>query len=319
MIVADRPFDFRGASADIVGIDGGIQIQRLSAFGELARSGDRALALLVGGMLTLSPSATAMVVYRDYSPRFNNFHAQGFGESDNTKNERGLYLGLRVRPTRWLNVAGYLDQFKFPWQTFENPLPSRGHDILVESSADLARTLNLALRYSAKSVEATEPGTDSFLRETRQLVDRDQQKLRATLVFTVDRKIRLKGRLETTTVSFDGGNARERGHLFYQDVRYSTLTGLSVEGRLIFFDTDSYESRVYEFENDIRGVFSNPALYGQGRRWYLLVRYDLFDVLTISAKYQQTEKEDVLSIGSGDSGILGSVDNRFAVQIDLQW
>ncbi|HET6271454.1 MAG TPA: helix-hairpin-helix domain-containing protein [Bacteroidota bacterium] len=318
-IVSDRPFDFAGTSADVVGIDGCFQIERLSLFAEAARSGERASAVLVGGLIALTPSATAVLVYRDYSPRFNNLHAQGFGETDNTKNERGLYLGLRFRPMPWLSLSGYLDQFKFPWQTFENPLPSRGHDILLESSADFTRALNISFRYSTKSVETTEPAIDPFLRETRLLMERDQQKTRATATYVVNRNIRVKGRLETTTIAFDATGRTERGYLFYQDIRYTRSPGFNIEGRLVFFDTDSYNSRLYEYENDLHGVFSNPALYGKGRRWYLLIRYDLFDALTVSAKYQQTEREEVSAISSGDAEILGNVDNRFTLQLDLNW
>jgi hypothetical protein len=133
----------------------------------------------------------------------------------------------------------------------------------------------------------------------------------------VSRELRVKGRLETTQVSYALSQRSEQGMLFFQDIHYSSPNGFAAEARLAFFDTDSFDSRVYEFESDIRGVFSNPALYGKGRRWYLLLRYTLFDKLDLSAKYSETHKEGVSSMGSGTSEIMGDVDNRITIQVDL--
>jgi hypothetical protein len=88
----------------------------------------------------------------------------------------------------------------------------------------------------------------------------------------------------------------------------------------VFFDTESYDSRVYAYENDLRGAFSNPSLYGRGRRWYVLVRSSLIDgVLTLSCKYAATQKDGARTISSGDAEIAGDLDDRFGLQIDLQW
>ena len=112
----------------------------------------------------------------------------------------------------------------------------------------------------------------------------------------------------------------ERGLLLYQDIQYSTRWGFSIEARLVFFDTESYDSRVYEYENDLRGAFANPALYGKGRRWYLLVRSPpLLEVVTFSCKYSATQKDGVGTLSSGDSEIVGDLDDRFGIQLDMRW
>jgi len=114
--------------------------------------------------------------------------------------------------------------------------------------------------------------------------------------------------------------SRERGILLYQDITCGLAWGLTLEARLVFFDTESYDSRVYEYENDLGGVFANPALYGRGRRVYVLVRTaPIAEVLRISCKYAATQKDGVRTISSGDAEITGDLDDRFGFQLDIQW
>jgi hypothetical protein len=317
-MVSDRVFEFAGSSETVTGIDATAQFGRLTLFGEAARSGDGAGAGIVGSILALAPQSTVALLYRDYSPGFNNLHAHGFGEKGNTHNERGLYFGAELAVTRWLSLSGYIDHFKFPWRTFSSPVPTSGNDILLQTDAEVVTNLQLSARYSRKSVEGSEHAADSYARQIAEIVSRDQERIRITATYRVSQELRVKGRLETTRVSYALSQRREKGTLFFQDIHYSNPGGFAAEARMIFFDTDSFDSRVYEYESDIRGVFSNPALYGKGRRWYLVLRYKFFDRLDLSAKYSETQKDGVSSMGTGTSEIRGDLDNRICIQVDLQ-
>jgi hypothetical protein len=155
-------------------------------------------------------------------------------------------------------------------------------------------------------------------RETTAIVNRMQEKYRVTAAYKVSPRVSLKGRIEFTQVDYSLLHRKERGYLLFQDIRYRVSGGFSVESRLVFFQTDSYDSRLYEYETDLRGAFSNPALYGKGRRWYVMVRYTVAQALTLSGKYSETQKEGVTSLGTGASEINGDTDNRLAVQVDFR-
>lgn len=324
-IVTDRLFEFTGSSVTVGGIDAEMnlgwltpKLSQVTIFGEAARSRDGS-AGIVGSILNLTRQASIAVIYRNYSPGFTSLHAAGFGERTETKNERGFYIGADVRVTPWLHFSGYLDHFGFPWRTYDNPLPTSGRDMLVQTNALLSHGLNLSLRYSNKTIETIEPSIDEFGRDIRLLVDRLQQKLRFTATFQPNKRTRLRGRLETITVDYSLVNRRERGYLLYQELQYIPVSALSVEARLIFFHTDSYDSRLYEYENDLRGVFSNPAMYGKGRRWYLLLRWKAAEVVNISAKYSETQYDDRTTISSGSTEIHGDLDNRIALQLEVKF
>ena len=316
-VVAKNPSSFSGRKTRVFGIDASGQFGKLSLYGELARTGDNAAAGLMGAILGLNPHGSIALVYRDYGSEFRNLHGNGFGERSETNNEQGMYVGLEVPLTKKLKLSGYFDQFKFPMRTFSSPLPLSGHELLVQVEANVIRKVDLTGRFSSKTTATDETSSDAFGHNVKATVDRDQQKARFTGTFNLSSSIRLKGRIEATRVAYSGIKKKESGILLYQEVQSKLADNLKLEIRLIFFDTDSYDSRLYEYENDLRGVFSNPALYGKGRRWYALISYKVANVLHLSAKYSETLKEGVKSISSGLTEIIGDLDNRVSLQLEL--
>lgn len=316
-VVAKDPSSFSGRETRIAGVEASGQIGKISVYGELARSGDGAGAGLVGAILGLNPYGSFALVYRDYGPEFRNLHGNGFGERSETNNERGMYVGVEVPITRKLKLSGYFDQFKFPMRTFSSPLPLSGHEVLVQVDASVVRKVDLTGRFTSKTTGTNETSTDAYGHNVKATVDRDQQKARFAGTYNLSSSIRLKGRIEATRVAYTGVKKRESGILLYQEVQSKLTEDLKLEVRLIFFDTDSYDSRLYEYENDLRGVFSNPALYGKGRRWYALMSYKFANILNFSAKYSETLKEGVKTISSGLTEIIGDLDNRVSLQLEV--
>ncbi|MBX2992479.1 MAG: helix-hairpin-helix domain-containing protein [Bacteroidetes bacterium] len=323
-VVANRLFEFEGTSASVFGVDAEMHLgwlapdlSQITLFGEFARSQFSASAGIVGSIVNLTRGSRLALIYRDYSPRFQSLHASGFGERSDTKNERGFYVGAEIRVTPSFHVSGFIDHFKSPWRTFDNPLPGSGRDIFVQANVKPLNRLSLSLRYRGKTTESSQASVDEFLRETRLLVNRQQQKVRMTASFQATKQMRLRGRVEGTIVDYAFVNRDQRGWLFFQDIQYLPHPALVVEARLIFFHTDSYDSRLYEYESDLRGVFSNPAMFGKGRRWYVLLRWNILPEIRLSAKYSETQKEGVKTIGSGLTEIDGNLDNRISVQMEV--
>lgn len=309
-------FDFVGDYFGVFGLDARVASGRLSLFGEAAQSKGGSLAGIAGGILELSRRVNVAFAYRQYSPGFHSPHAAGFGEYDRLRNERGYYLGMEIGPTTWLKLKGYVDRFSTPWRTALNPLPSSGTDLLLQADAKLTSRLELSGRYSKKTVAATEAALDESAREQRLQVDRSQDRGRLNASYQINKSLRVRGRIEATFIAYSGIGRKERGYLIFQDLHYRH-NNVTVQFRLIFFQTDSYDSRVYEYENDLKGVSSIPALYGKGRRYYLLVGYSLGGSIVLSAKYAETQKEQSTVFNAGSPMFSTDVNNRFSVQLDI--
>lgn len=129
----------------------------------------------------------------------------------------------------------------------------------------------------------------------------------------------MKTRIEYVKLSPTNEQDYEDGFLVSQDIKYSLLSRLVLYGRFTLFQSDSYNSRLYVYENDLVGVMSNPALYGEGMRWYCMAKYSTDFGLGLSIKYSEMYKPNEKTLGSGDSEIQGNIDNRISLQLDFNF
>lgn len=213
-------------------------------------------------------------------------------------------------PIGLLNL--YYDKFRFPFTTFLNPQPSEGDEFLADLISKPLNHFETLLRYKYENKDV-----NGVINNTKQLVKRLRQLVRLELIYFPTRKLRLKGRFEYNDYRVATLNEKENGYLFFQDVRFSPTQNLNLYARILFFRTDSFNSAIYKYENDLTGVLTNLALFGEGIRWYLILRYRPFYFLTLSAKYSETYKPKEDSISSGVNEIEGNLDNRLSVQIDV--
>jgi len=168
------------------------------------------------------------------------------------------------------------------------------------------------LRYKYENKEVIEA-----INNSKQIVDQVKRTIRTEIIYSISNKIRLRGRFEYSEFNIPSTDQNENGYLIFQDIRYSPTSAFNVYGRIIFFQTDSFFSAIYEYENNLTGVLTNIPLFYQGIRWYLLFRYRPMKLITLSLKYAETYKPGERSIGSGENLIPGNLDNILALQIDV--
>jgi hypothetical protein len=113
------------------------------------------------------------------------------------------------------------------------------------------------------------------------------------------------------------GELREQGFLLYQDLRWLPSKALTVDARYTLFDTDSFDSRVYQFENDLLYVLSNIALSDRGQRWYVVVKYAPTEFLDLSAKISRSIIADAFTLSSGLNEIEGNQRTNIGLQARL--
>lgn len=315
----DKPFEssslyeISGDSFNYLSFYYNINFSKFILFGE-ASYDQTSVASVNGLQFAASNNFIFTTSIRSYPRNYTNLLGFGFGErSGRINNEVGFYSGFKLR-TRFGVLNLYYDIFKFPYRTNENSLSSEGDELLVDFSTRFIRSIELRLRYKYENKEVTElvDAEDRIVRRLKQIA-------RTEFIYDIDKKIRLKTRLEYNNFLIRSSNKNENGFLIFQDIRFAPTKQLSAYGRIIFFQTDSFNSAVYEFENDLVGVMPNLAMYGNGIRWYLMIRYRPLNFMNISVKYSETYKPDEISLSSGDNEITGNLDNRFSLQIDLSF
>ncbi len=252
-------------------------------------------------------------IFRNYPKDYYSFYSNGFGEKSTTNNETGFYTGFKWR-TSIGEFNFYLDQFKFSQSSSQIPLPSSGDELSFSYGNKFSKEVYFYLRYFNENKERL-----AVLDQNSEIVNQKIQKLRSEITFQINRNIRLRSRIELLFLKQIETSLSESGFLVFQDFQYKFPINLVLIGRIIFFQTDSYASRIYEFENDLTGIMTNLPLYGSGMRWYFLVRYRVFDIINLSLKYSELYKPNEDFLGSSYNLILGNIDNRISFQADISF
>ena len=282
---------------------------KLNFFGETAYDG-KSLSTINGIELPINKDFTFVTSIRSYPKNFNSIHGFSFGEAG--KNEFGIYNGLK-----WISPAGtvnlYYDQFKFPYSSSDISLPRTGSEFLIDYKNKPVKNLetNLRFKYENKEVPFSENNVSQIVNKIRNIS-------RIEIIYRVTHQLKLKGRFEYNYININD-NIFENGFLTFQDLQYHLFPGADFYSRIIFFSTVSFNSAFYEYENDIAGTFLSHILFGQGVRWYIMLKLRLFENFIISGKYSETFKPKEKSIGSGLSEISGNLDNRFSLQLDINY
>jgi len=313
-------YTFSGNKANMLSFYYDLVFRNMNFFGEIARSQDGAVAGLGAVQFTFYKIADLIFLYRNYPENFAPVHSFGFGEkSGNTQNERGLYAGITIRPFKGLVINSYFDQYKFPYRSYFEPVPLVGNDFLLNTEWKVTRNLTLSVKYRNETKEESRTITDEFNRQIKVIDARNQLNIRTGFIYEISDRFSVRGRFDYVYVSYEKFGGNNKGFMAFSNFRAIPLSRLVIDFRVIYFKTDSYDSRLYEYENDIKGVMTNIALYGQGRRWYILVRYKPFNFFEINAKYSETYIDGVKTIGSGNDEIRGDINNRLNLGIEINF
>ncbi|WP_412068676.1 ComEA family DNA-binding protein [Rubrivirga sp. IMCC43871] len=317
----DELFDFAGTEATVASAYADATTRAGVAFGEVARGAGGGLGAVGGVGIDLGSSADLLIVGRSYAPDFTSLHGYPFGERNGVgRNESGVYAGLTVTPSRAWTVNAYLDRYRFPFLRFNVPRPSAGHEALLHVEHRAGRFSRV---YLQARTETRETGIDVPNAVPGSVVgglgEQTRQTVRLQGEWDASRRLRLRSRVEGSRFVDERPEVGvSTGSLVYQDVRWQALAWLRTDLRLTLFDTESYDARLYAFENDLTGVFSIPALSGRGVRGYVVVTARPTDGVTAQLKLATTWLRNVNRIGSGVNAVDGQRVSDLGVQLRVR-
>lgn len=315
--VADQ-YEFHGRTASAVGFDYRLLIGPAIVFGEIGRSKNNAYGFVTGVESPLGSGTEITVVYRNYSKNFQSILGNGFGESGGEPhNEKGIYIGLKHEVNEAITLSAYFDQFQSPGPSFSTEQAARGYNWFGLVEVHLSPDLQFYIQAENEIEDAGYEITDEFGRVALRLGKEVRGGIRAQIQYRVNRKVRLRTRGEVIRAQQPGEEV-SYGYLIFQDIRFTPTEKLTIDARVTVFDSESYDSRLYQFENGLLYVLSNQLLYGQGERLYAVVNYEPLQWLEIWAKFGVTIFENRRRISSGLSQIKGNVQSDIGLQVRIQ-
>lgn len=308
-------FNFTGKNLSNLGLHYNYTFKNIYFFGEVANSLNSGLAFVNGALISLTPKISAVFLHRNYETNYHNFFSQATAEASKATNESGFYTGLNITATKAWSIAFYADYFKFPWLKFRVDAPSEGYEILGQLSYAPNKKLKAFFRYKT---ELKQQNTDlttpiNFLDEVK------RETYRADVSWKINKSFSIQNRLEVSQYK-KGTASAEFGFMAYQDVAYAPLLSkISGNIRLAFFNTPSYNSRIYAYEDDVLYNFNFGIYNGKGFRTYINLKYKLMKKLDIWARYALFLYQNTQTVGSGLDEITGNKKTDVKLQLRYQF
>ena len=309
-------FDFRGKEMVSLSGDYSYVIRNFNFFGEASRSSYSGNWANVHGVLfSLDSRASFSLLYRNYQKGYQTFYNNGFSEGSNTQNENGIYAGFKLKLSSAWTLNTYADLFAFPWMKYQVDAPTAGHELLIQPSYKPNKQLEIYARFRQQLRQKNSRNSDGTVTPIEDVLQRNY---RLNLSYAVSEFFTVKSRIEYVTINRPS-NAPEDGLIITQDVLFKPKNlPFDLSLRYALFDTDSYDTRIYTYENNALYVFAVPAYYYQGSRGYMLIRYSFLKRFDLWVRYGTFIYNNRKTLGSGAEEIQGSKKSDITVQLRIK-
>lgn len=299
-----------------LGIDYNYLYKNVNFFGEVSKSLDGGIAFTNGALIVMDPRFSLALQHRRFEKDFKPIQSNAIGESTNNTNEEGFFIGFNSRLNKDLTLSAFADRFVFDWLRFQTDAPSNGHRINAQLDYRPSRRMQAYIRFRqrkrGRNDRVETEGID-------QVVDESLSSYRLHFAYQITESIKIKSRIELSNYTL-GESQAESGFLIYQDISFKQLSfPLSFSLRYAIFDTDSYNSRIYAYENDVLYAFSIPAYNGRGTRFYAVTKYRIRRGIDVWLRYAQTYFTDRNTIGSGREEIQGNTRSEIKAQLRVKF
>lgn len=324
-------FNFSGNKVLGFSADYSWVVRNMNWFGEVARSefypygsgeAQTGWALMNGCMISLDQKVSVSASVRHFQPSYYSPYANAFSENTMPSNETGIYLGLMLKHRAWI-LNTYFDQFRFDWLKYQTTAPSEGYDLMIKLELSPSSRFNTFLRYRTRQ-KMKDPISESLTEEEHIAYPSlyHQENLRWNLSYRPDAYWSWRTRIEWIRIGY--AESPEYGFLIAQDLGWKPFhrnTGrwksrIHLNFRYAFFETESYTSRIYIYEQDLYGSASIPSYYYKGIRTAGLIYFKIGRRSELGLKYARTRYYDRAIISEGT---LNEIQGPVKSEIRIQW
>jgi len=294
-------FDFSGQSNQVGSLYANFSWKNFAFFGESARSSSQGQGTVLGLVSSLSRTVDFSVLWRRYDRHFHSLYATAFAEGTRPSNERGVYLGFQLKPSATLKLNAYVDFFTFPWLKFRVSTPSNGQEWLLRWSYQPQKNKTVLVQFKQERKMRNLSEAEEFT-PTQQIGTILKSQAQGSLELDISTELTSRSRILWNQVSFD--RKKTQGWMLIQECSYSRRNW-KLTARMALFDTETFDNRLYAYEQNAVGTFAIPAFSGRGSRQYLLAQYRIHSRITAYFRIAQTHYTDREAISSGMQEISG--------------
>ena len=275
-------YEFTGRDNLNMGLNYSYTFKNILLFGEGAYNRKNSFAFLNGALMSIDPRFSIGLLWRSYARNYTDLKSNAFGVNTNNSNEQGNYFGIIYKITRSITFSGYTDIYSFPFIKYRTDKPSRGSDFFHQLEFTPTKKFTGQLRYRKRLKQLNDEVLNSGLNP---ISDLSFNSLRLSARFKIDNAWEYSFRVERSSENKNGKRIGY-GTLVSQDLFFHPMgKPYSANCRYAIYNCPQFDTRIYEYENDVQGAFSIPFYYGTGSRFYSNLNYKISGGITFSLRY----------------------------------
>jgi hypothetical protein len=309
-------FYFRGTENLNMGIDFQVSLKNLFLFGEGAESRNSGLAIISGIQANPDPRFMCSLVLRNYEYNYQDLLSNALGQSSLNANEQGVLITVNAAILQGLVLTGYADLYRFPWLKYRIDAPSSGSEYQIETDYAAGKYIKFILRLRIRKKEIN---VKDEARPVNILEEDHSMSIRFQTDWNISNSLKLKTLFDWLR-NKNWNSSPAYGYSFSQSVSLKPLIKhLSLSAAYSLFDTDSYNERIYNYENDVAYGYSVPAYSGNGLRFLVQAEWAVCKTILFSIRYGQSWYNEVNTIGTGLDLIKGNTKSELTTQLRFRF
>ncbi|MCL1937210.1 MAG: helix-hairpin-helix domain-containing protein [Candidatus Azobacteroides sp.] len=238
---------------------------------------------------------------RHYDRQYNALYGNAFSESTAVQNETGVYTGIRMHFSRRWELSAYWDCFAFFWLKYGVNAPSSGNDVSMQLKYFCNTKVQMNLRYKYKEKYKN---VNSDEKKVTEIWPYEQHRWRYQIQYLPSNTFTFKTQADYNIYR----SSEENQQAWSLTQSFSCLPAKSkwqIDGGLAYFHTGNWNTKISVYEKNVLYTFGYSMYYGEGLRYYLLVKWKINKPLSIYLKCGSTHYLDRNAIGSGLEEITG--------------
>lgn len=309
-------FAYSGKNLANYSIDYSYTFRNIHFFGEAALDKNNKPAMLNGILISADKRADIAILYRDISPAYQSMYGNALTINTLPSNERGLYMGLTLRTVHKIKFNVYADIFSFPWLKYRVDAPSNGQEYFMQLTYTPSKYTEVYMRFRSMNKPLNKSTVNNAMNEVADFLN---QSWRTQINYQINTSWTIRHRFELLWYS-QYNNKTEKGYLAFFDVFFKpTGKAFNINTRLQYFESDSYNSRLYAYENDVLYYYAVPIFYDSGLRYYINTKYNINKSASLWLKWAQTIYNNKTSIGSGLDEISGNKKSEIRLLLSVNF
>lgn len=286
---------------------------KFNLFGEAALSRGKESGF-IHGLIANFPNETEMAIHvRHFSPEYYSKYGRSFAEYQGNNNETGIYWGIKTRLLTSIEVRGYIDLFRSSAPRYNIASPSTGFEKFARIHYIPNSNLNISMSWKNELKYRNQPQKIANTYITSRGI---KNNLKFQIQVRPNEKMRFQSHLLLNSYKFS--ETRTIGYTLAQDFLVE-LKKLRILARIAYFLSDTYNNRLYIYEQDLLYTFQMPVYEGEGIRTYLLLKYSPLQRFNFWLKASMFQYFDREEIGSGLNLIEGNKKIQIKCQVQIKF